>query len=265
MIQHDAHRSSIRRPPTVLLLHGWLHSPLVWDRVIAMMPSGVETVAPALPGFGGLHCNREFTSLKEYSQEVAWATPEAFACDHDVVAADSLGGLVALYLIEAGILRCRGLLLSGVPSCGLPCWLRLVSKLGAARLIKNSLSAFPVRWRYGLETRIARATGLVLGSAPRELDDGIGRADARVADQLLAMMCNVSTDQLPRPNLRTWVLRGDSDGIVNAKAGRALSRHLRCVYTEFRCSGHSLALDQPLLYAEAIREFLDCTTDPAPD
>lgn len=261
----DTRQSLMRRAARVLLLHGWLHTPRVWDRVIELIPPDVRVVAPSLPGFGGAHCTRSFKDLRGYSREVARRVPDAFADDYDVVAGDSLGGLVALYLIEAGVLRCRGLLLSGVPSSGLPWWLGLLSKCRIARIMRKCVAALPTRHRHCLESWIARKAGLVLGSAPTELDAGVMQADGRVADQLLALLRQVGPDELPQPRLAIHVLRGESDRIVSRSAGRALSQHLRCDYTEFSGSGHCPALDQPLRYARALEEFLDLDTDTTDD
>src|SRR4030095_9212337 len=107
---------------SVLVLHGWLHSANRWTHLLEQLSGSFRLYAPDLPGFG--------TSRPIQSQAITlncYAAILETLCialsrkdELHAVIADSLGALLVIKLLQKGVFLAPRLILSGVPTKGIP-------------------------------------------------------------------------------------------------------------------------------------------------
>lgn len=96
--------------PTVVLLHAFPLSSRMWEPQVRALEEGVRLVAPDLPGLG-LSAASPGRSLDDHAHAVA-ATLETLGIERPFLAGISMGGYVALRLVDLLGDRCEGLLLA---------------------------------------------------------------------------------------------------------------------------------------------------------
>ena len=83
----------------VVLLHGYLESMLVWDEFVALLKESVRVVTIDLPGHGVSMVTSEVHTM-EYLAECVALAMEALGIERYSVVGHSMGGYVALAMVE---------------------------------------------------------------------------------------------------------------------------------------------------------------------
>ena len=111
---------SQRGDKCVVLLHGYLESMLVWDEFVALLKESVRVVTIDLPGHGVSMVTSEVHTM-EYLAECVALAMEALGIERYSVVGHSMGGYVALAMVEKYASRLESIvLLSSTTSADSP-------------------------------------------------------------------------------------------------------------------------------------------------
>jgi pimeloyl-ACP methyl ester carboxylesterase len=245
--------------PSVLVLHGWLHSASRWTSLFEQLSGSFRLYAPDLPGFGASPpMQSQAISLDCYAEILESFCVELRGGDElHAVVADSLGGLLVIKLLQRRVVSARRVVLSGVPTKGIP-RIRILARhswIGSA-------------WLRGIKIlprRIARSM-IVLGSLStvrriRNVDqiliDGVLEADPRTAALLLKEMSKARVESVARPHrVQIAIVRGEADRITRRAELQRLATQLQASYHEGRHAGHTPMLEAPEEYGLLVSELL---------
>lgn len=101
---------SQRGDKCVVLLHGYLESMLVWDEFVALLKESVRVVTIDLPGHGVSMVTSEVHTM-EYLAECVALVMEALGIERYSVVGHSMGGYVALAMVEKHASRLESIVL----------------------------------------------------------------------------------------------------------------------------------------------------------
>ena len=101
---------SQRGDKCVVLLHGYLESMLVWDEIVALLKESVRVVTIDLPGHGVSMVTGEVHTM-EYLAECVALAMEALGIERYSVVGHSMGGYVALAMVEKYASRLESIVL----------------------------------------------------------------------------------------------------------------------------------------------------------
>ncbi|MBQ8204342.1 MAG: alpha/beta hydrolase [Alistipes sp.] len=101
---------SQRGDKCVVLLHGYLESMLVWDEFVALLKESVRVVTIDLPGHGVSMVTSEVHTM-EYLAECIALAMEALGIERYSVVGHSMGGYVALAMVEKYASRLESIVL----------------------------------------------------------------------------------------------------------------------------------------------------------
>lgn len=101
---------SQRGDKCVVLLHGYLESMLVWDEFVALLKESVRVVTIDLPGHGVSMVTSEVHTMEYLADCVALAM-EALGIERYSVVGHSMGGYVALAMVEKYASRLESIVL----------------------------------------------------------------------------------------------------------------------------------------------------------
>lgn len=101
---------SQRGDKCVVLLHGYLESMLVWDEFVALLKESVRVVTIDLPGHGVSMVTSEVHTM-EYLAECVALAMEALGIERYSVVGHSMGGYVALAMVEKYASRLESIVL----------------------------------------------------------------------------------------------------------------------------------------------------------
>lgn len=101
---------SQRGDKCVVLLHGYLESMLVWDEFAALLKESVRVVTIDLPGHGVSMVTSQVHTM-EYLAECVALTMEALGIERYSVVGHSMGGYVALAMVEKYASRLESIVL----------------------------------------------------------------------------------------------------------------------------------------------------------
>lgn len=101
---------SQRGDKCVVLLHGYLESMLVWDEFAALLKESVRVVTIDLPGHGVSMVTSEVHTM-EYLAECVALAMEALGIERYSVVGHSMGGYVALAMVEKYAARLESIVL----------------------------------------------------------------------------------------------------------------------------------------------------------
>ena len=101
---------SQRGDKCVVLLHGYLESMLVWDEFVALLKESVRVVTIDLPGHGVSMVTGEVHTM-EYLAECVALAMEALGIERYSVVGHSMGGYVALAMVEKYASRLESIVL----------------------------------------------------------------------------------------------------------------------------------------------------------
>ena len=173
------------------------------------------------------------------------------------VIADSLGGLLVIKLLERGVVLARCLILSGVPTNGIP-RIRVLARhswIGSAWL--RGIKVLPRRIAQSIITLGSLSTVKRIRNVDQMLIDGVLEADPRTAALLLKEMSENRVDSIARPlGVQIAILRGEADRITRRAELQRLATQLDASYHEVRHAGHTPMLDAPEEYGRLISELL---------
>lgn len=248
--------------PTVLLLHGLMHSGRRWGNLIELFSNAFRLYAPDLPGFGySPPIQSQSIDLETYTDILECLCAKlSNGREFHAVVADSLSGILVLKLLQRRKVLARRIMLSGVPTSGIPA----LSKLAAyPRLFSSSLSALRL-----LPSKVASRL-IILGSfitvqnykdIDEEFIEAILEADPKTASLLLKRICETRLDSVTCPNnLQTIIVRGERDRIASRKDLEQLALQMRASYYEVKHSGHTPMLESPQEYNRLVGDLL-CAT-----
>lgn len=101
---------SQRGDKCVVLLHGYLESMLVWDEFVALLKESVRVVTIDLPGHGVSMVTSQVHTM-EYLAECVALAMEALGIERYSVVGHSMGGYVALAMVEKYASRLESIVL----------------------------------------------------------------------------------------------------------------------------------------------------------
>jgi 2-succinyl-6-hydroxy-2,4-cyclohexadiene-1-carboxylate synthase len=244
--------------PVLLLLHGFAGSPHSFDAVVAALgrPESVEVLAPALSGhLGG-------PAAADFDQELARLSALLPAGRRSVVCGYSLGGRLALGLLQRAPEQFRAAVLIGVnpglESAAERQTRRLEDERWAALLESEGTAAFVEAW--SKQPLFASQSGLGPEQLERQQRIRESHEPKALAQALrglgLAAMPNY-WPLLERISLPVQLIAGEADPKFSAlgrRMQRALPRaHLRIVPG----AGHNVVLERPDAIGEALSVACD--------
>src|ERR1044071_9218877 len=97
-------------PPALLLVHGYPFDHTLWDKVVPLIDSTIQILAPDLRGFGQTPAGADEPSLDRMADDLDQLLREQHV-ERAVVAGMSMGGYVALSFAERHGQRLAGLAL----------------------------------------------------------------------------------------------------------------------------------------------------------
>ncbi len=247
--------------PTVLFLHGWLHSSEIWNRVTARLAGEYKLVAIDLPGFGETAAlERPNISLAGYARLVLnIITMISATYPLRAVVADSLSGVLVAHACGLNPTFPRThLLISGCPFDGLPITMRiaptsffLIQGLKCLRTMPQSLRDRLIRW-------FSKFTIYNLNNFGPEIIKGVVSADPETAailfNELKRRLPPVLSDALSRQ--RGVFLRGKFDRVAGEATTKEWARRAGAGYIELGRSAHTPMIEEPDGYAQAIRTVM---------
>ncbi|HZU72624.1 MAG TPA: alpha/beta hydrolase [Acidimicrobiales bacterium] len=244
------------RPTTgVVMLHGWLMSPAMWDaQTAAMAQAGVRAVALAQPGHAGSAAPPSDLDMALWA-ELSHEALEELGLDRFVLIGHSMGGMLALAMAAARPERIAGLGLVGTTDEAWP-QLRRDEFLQLA-------SAVSAGWGTELAPQVA---SVLLGERfLRSQPAWLGRWTTEVARYDLAGMMPLAravagrpdqTDVLGRLEVPVLIVHGDDDRAVDVEHGRRMAgRSAKAELCELPQVGHCPPLEAPETVNRALVPF----------
>jgi 3-oxoadipate enol-lactonase len=240
---------------TILLLHGLGASGESWSyQVQPLIENGYHILVPDLRGFGRSTYSRARRYIPALAGDMA-AVLHHTASQSVVVAGISLGGVVALQLIlDQPDLVEKGVLINA--------FARLRPKHPGTRFyfILRFLSAYLLGVQYQAHIVAKRIFPRVDQREIRvELIRQIGQADPRgyKATMFALATFNVS-DRLSEISKTVLVITGENDNTIAPSSQKELACKIRGArQVIIPNSGHAVIADQPILFNEALLEFLN--------
>lgn len=231
----------------IVLLHGWLMSPEIWDGVRSELPSSWDLVAPSQPGHG------DEPPLTDQSMACwrNWLIASAGGDRDLLLVGHSMGGMLAL-----SMLRHRPDLVTGVVIVASTATAWSTEQVAAWHAMVGAASP-------GWPPEMAHALGGVL-YGPRYMaahpqvilrwhelwrDRGDLAAAARLRDVIATREDLTTTSAPSRPAV---VLRGDEDPAITAAEAAATAAWLGTSVVAVPASGHCLPVEAPDTVARAI-------------
>lgn len=244
----------------VILLHGWLGSWGLWQETMAYLGRYYSTYALDFWGFGESGKKRETYAVQDFISLVDQFMEKLGIISAPMVG-HSMGGTVSLSLAIQYPHRVRKVVVIGSPIVGnsLNWLLKLAGKRPIAYLVHRNLWAFRIGY-HGLARFYSRDPRW---AAMMDRDVSVTTMDSF----MLSISSLRKTDL--RPNLNqvkvpAMGMYGDRDIVVHPKQWKPMQEGIPHARIErFHNAGHFIMLDEPVRFAETLRDFLDCE-QPAP-
>ncbi|MEK9157434.1 MAG: alpha/beta fold hydrolase [Patescibacteria group bacterium] len=225
---------------TLVFLHGWGHSRAQWEKMAEMFSPAYKTVIYELPGFGN-----------EPALGEAWDVPEYAAWVKSRVEKDGLTDVILVGHSFGG--RISSLIASGCPP-----WLKGLVLYGA-----------PCLYRPSIKIQLKNFLGHWGGKLPfpesfRKKIRGIEENDATQTG-LRAIWRNIvafdATAQMPRIAVPTLLVWGELDIEAPVRIARELETLIpHATLTVIPNGGHSVHLEQPILFYGILKRFFESLT-----
>jgi pimeloyl-ACP methyl ester carboxylesterase len=246
--------------PPILLVHGLGASWHVWTPVLEELSSDFRVIAVDLPGAGSSDRLPWAGDLASYSAALV-ELMRRLGVGPVAIVGHSLGGIVAQRAAAELGPQCSGLVL--VSSGGVAMSrLRLHAALGVLSLLRIFVISpvFGLAWR-SRHVRKALVEGLARESAalPEDFVRMLTRSYGAPGFWRLlhAARGDVSGGRMPTPDAPTLVMWGRRDPLLPAALGRRLADGLPSArYVDWPEAGHSLMLERPAEFSEAVRSFV---------
>ena len=246
---------------TILFLHGWLHSSLIWDRISPFLLRDYKLVLIDLPGFGvsrALEISQ--ISIRTYGR-ILRGVVEQISINDELrgIVADSLSGVALTHACsESGGLSTTRLLMSGCPFDGLPTAMRLVP---ASLLLEPGLKVLkklPAPFQNNLVRCLSNSTIHDLTAFGPEIVSGVTSADSMTASILFNEL-KVPVSSRLAEGLRAHrctFLRGRYDHVASKATIEKWAGLVGAQYVELDGAGHTPMIEQPEPYAKTIRSMM---------
>lgn len=252
--QGSLHYEVYGRGKPVILLHGWLGSWGLWQDTMKFLGGHYRTYALDFWGFGESGKKRNTYAVDDFVDLV-----DQFMENLGIAAAPiighSMGGTVSLALAIKYPQRVKKVAVIGSPVHGssLDPILKLAGVRPIAFVVHNSM------WALKLGLKLA---GPVI-TTEKKWPEMISRdLDKTSLESFLVSISSLrKTDlrpQLNNINIPTMGMYGRKDALVDPGQWRPLSEGVSDVRIElFKQAGHFPMLDQPSLFMETLKDFLD--------
>ena len=238
----------------VILLHGWLGSWGLWQKTIAFLGRFYRTYALDFWGFGESGKKRESYAIHDFVSLVDQFM-EKLGIRCAPLVGHSMGGTVSLSVAITYPQRISKVVVVGSPMVGSS--LALALKLAGRRPVAQVL--FHAMWAFRL--------GLRLASPFICKDPGFPAMMDRDLSQTTAESFLLSIDSLRQTDLRPMLSQvkipalgmfGDKDIIVNPNQWGPMAEGIPQTKIErFANAGHFIMLDEPDLFMQRLKQFLD--------
>lgn len=245
--------------PTVVMLHGWGMSSVVFQSLMQPLSASFRILAPDLRGHGRSDSGSGYQLEHLASDVEEWL--EIVGSEEICLFGWSLGGMVALKLVERLGARVRKLVLMSTTPCFVQhdSWLAGQSaaqvKIMARQFRRDpskTLDSFFMQQFDGEDVddeALHALKGVILDTCPAPgKDAGLGGLETLLKTDLLGCKW---------PNVPSLVLHGECDTVIPPAAGRYLAEHLpNAHYIQLDQIGHAPLISQPHHCAVVIKDFL---------
>ena len=240
---------------TVVLLHGYLESLLVWDEFVPLLYKRVRVITLDLPGHGISEVKGEVHTM-EYLADTVKGALDALQVERCTLVGHSMGGYAALAFCERYPERLEGLvLLSSTPNPDSE------EKRGNRRREIELVKA----GKKELLAHVAPAAGFAeenrarMSEAIEELREQVFLTEDAGITALLAGMAERPdrNEMLRRSPVRHLFILGRKDGYIPVEAAEALvAAHPEAEVKWLERSGHMGFLEEPQETADALLAFV---------
>jgi pimeloyl-ACP methyl ester carboxylesterase len=247
---------------TIVFLHGWSHSHLIWSKVLPRFEHDHRCLMVDLPGFGGSNgYHLPEVSLETYAKAVLEHL-KTMLKDRDVFSfiGDSLGALVVMKILESGVFNTQKTVLCGCPVNGLPHLLQL-GKIN--NLISGSMSLLKHIPKSVLPHVVKAFSAITVADhrvAYEDITNSLLQLNPVTAEKIYRAIAgrNHFDFNSIRHGCRSFlVVSGQKDRVVSRSDSMTLSRSLDCEHIEIPGAGHTPMQEQPEAFSDIIHRFFN--------
>lgn len=252
--QGIVHYEVYGRGRPVILLHGWLGSWGLWQETMAYLGQYYRTYALDFWGFGESGKKRNTYMVTDFVSLV-----DQFMDKLGIIRAPlvghSMGGTVSLSVALQYPERAQKVVIIGSPIVGssLALPLKMAGYRQIAFLLFNMFGAFRLAMRY-YSPFICRDPRF-----PEMMDQDLSKTT--LESFLLSIASLRRTDLRPRLkqiDVPVMGMFGDRDNIVHPRQWQPLQQGLPNARIErFRSAGHFIMMDEPQVFMQKLKDFLD--------
>lgn len=243
--------------PTLLLVHGFPLTNIMWKAQIDGLKETCRVVAPDLRGYGGSSLGgwpepEGEPSLVRYADDLAALIDHLNADGPVVFAGFSMGGYIAFSMLERHADRLDGLALLDT---------RAAADNDTARATRLKVAEHVSEWGAARVAELMRPNLFAPGttaSIVQQTVELIASTDpAAIAASQRAMAARPdSTSRLPEIDKPTLVVVGDQDAISPPAEMRSLAEAIpNAQFVEIEGAGHMAPVEQPDAVNTALHEF----------
>jgi pimeloyl-ACP methyl ester carboxylesterase len=243
----------------VILLHGWLGSWGLWQETMAYLGRYYRTYAMDFWGFGESGKKRDTYDVQDFVTLVDQFM-EQLGIGHAPLVGHSMGGTVSLSVAIQYPQRVRKVVVIGSPIVGssLSFLLKLFGQRLVAAVVHKNL------WTLRLGFRILAPFYTKDPRWPEMMNRDIS---STTMESFLMSIASLRKTDL-RPDLHTvkvpaMGMYGDKDIVVHPDQWKPMQEGIPHARIErFHKAGHFIMLDEPPLFMETLRDFLDSPDPP---
>ena len=259
--QGIVHYEVYGRGRPVILLHGWLGSWGLWQETMAYLGRYYRTYALDFWGFGESGKKRDSYAVQDFVTLVDQFM-EQLGIGRAPLVGHSMGGTVSLSVAIQYPERVRKVVVVGSPIIGssLSFLLKLFGRNVVASVVHNNL------WMLRLGFRILAPLYTRDPRWPEMMNRDLSQTT--LESFLLSIASLRQTDlrpYLPQIKIPAMGMFGDKDVVVDPKQWKPMQEGIsNCRIERFNNAGHFIMLDEPQVFMETLRDFLDSPT-PSPE
>lgn len=252
--QGIVHYEVYGRGRPVILLHGWLGSWGLWQETMAYLGRYYRTYALDFWGFGESGKKRETYAVQDFVSLVDQFM-EHLGIMRAPLVGHSMGGTVSLSVALKHPDRVSKVVVIGSPIMGSS--LAFPLKLSGQRAIAYLL--FNAMWAFRLGMRVASPFISRDPRFPKMMDDDLTKTTLESFLLSIASLHRTDLrpmlDELEIPALGMY---GDLDNIVHPEQWKPMIEGVQNARIDrFLTAGHFIMLDEPTLFIESLKRFLD--------